>query len=373
MKILESFGRILYERHVIAEKWKAQHRPVIGWNSTYTPEEIILAADALPIRILGSLRPTTLADACLPRNACSFVRSTLDMALRGDYAYLDGLVTSNSCDNFNKTYDLWKSYAKIPYFHFINTPHTNTSVAHSFFCREIRRLKESLEDAFRTTIPSKAINRAIQRCNENRVLLKKVYDLRRKSTPAINGVEALEIVLSSMLTSKEQHSTLLRQLLKEIENRPNPPKPGIRLLITGSVMDATDLISITEAVGGIVVADDLCTGTRYFWNLVSASKDPIDAISKRYLDKIPSPSRYHHRNGRFAHIENMIRRYDVEAVINFLLKFCDTHMFDAPLLTEELRSQGIPVLNLEWEHTRSGIAPLKTRIEAFIETIKGVP
>lgn len=372
MQILQSFRNMLSKRHSIAGNWKSQNKPVIGWNSTYTPEEIIHATNALPVRIVGSMKTTTLADAYLPRNACSFARSTFDLALRSDYAYLDGLVTSNSCDNFTKTYDLWRYHAKIPYFHFINTPHTNTPKAHEFFHQEIIRFKESLEETFKTIITNKTIQRTIQLYNENRNLLKKVYDLRRKDPPLISGAEALEIVLSSMLIPKKEHNKLLKQLLKEIENRSDPPKPGVRLLITGSMMDITDLLNIIETVGGIAVTDDLCTGTRYFWNLVRADKDPIKAISKRYLNKIPSPSRYHHQE-RFNHIKNMIKQYNVEAVINFLLKFCDTHMFDAPLLTEELKNQGIPVLNLEWEHTRSGIAPIKTRIEAFIETIKGVP
>ena len=363
MQILQSFRNILSKRHNIARKWKNQNKPVIGWNSTYTPEEIIHAIDALPVRILGSMKTTTLADAYLPRNACSFARSTFDLALRSDYTYLDGLVTSNSCDNFTKTYDLWRYHTKIPYFHFINTPHTNTPKAHEFFHQEILRFKQSLEENFKTTITNKTIQHTIQ-----------LYNLRKKDPPLITGAEALEIVLSSMLTTKQTHNKLLKQLLKEIPNRPDPPKPGVRLLITGSIMDTPDLLNITETVGGIAVTDDLCTGTRYFWNLVDeVEKDPIKALSKRYLNKIPSPFMHDYHQERFNHIKQLIKDYKVEAVINFLLKFCDTHMFDTPILTEKLQAEGIPVLNIEYEHTRSGIAPIKTRIEAFIEMVKGVP
>ena len=374
MQILQSFREIFHKRPTIAKTWKSQNkRPVIGWNSTYTPEEVIHAMGALPVRVLGSMETaTTLADAYLPRNACSFARSTLDLVLRGDYSYLDGFVTSNSCDNFGKTYDLWRYYTEIPYFHFVNTPHTNTPKAHEFFYQEIVRFKESLEETFGTTISNKTLQETIRVYNENRTLLKKVYDLRRKDPPLISGTEALEIILSGMLTPKKEHNRLLKQLLKEVESRPDPPKPGVRLLITGSVMSTTDLLNIVETVGGSVVADDLCTGTRYFWSLVGAEKNPIKAISKRYLNKIPSPFMYHHKE-RFNHIKEMIKRYKVEAVIIFLLKFCDTHIFDSPLLTEELKNEGIPVLNIEYEHTRSGIAPIKTRIEAFIEMVKGVP
>jgi benzoyl-CoA reductase subunit C len=376
MQVLQSFRDILHKRHDITRDWKSQNKlPVIGWNCTYTPEEIIDAIGALPVRVLGSMETTTtLADAYLPRNACSFARSTLDLALRNDYNYLDGFVTSNSCDNFGKTYDLWRYHTKIPYFRFINTPHTNTPKSHEFFYNELIRFKESLEKTFKTKITNKTLQNTIQLYNENRTLLKQIYNLRRKDSPLITGVEALEIVLSSMLTSKQKHNKLLKQLLNEIPNRPDPPKPAVRLLITGSIMDTTDLLNITETVGGIAVTDDLCTGTRYFYNLVQADKDPIKAISKRYLNKIPSPFMHDYRQKeRFTYIKQLIKQYNVEAVIIFLLKFCDTHMFDAPLLTEELRAEGIPVLNIEYEHTRSGIAPIKTRIEAFIEMVKGVP
>jgi len=375
MQILQSFKDLLHRKHIIAKTWKNQNkRPVVGWNSTYTPEEVISAIDALPIRILGSMdTTTTLADAYLPRNACSFARSTFDLALKGDYNYLDGFVTSNSCDNFGKTYDLWRHYTQIPYFHFINTPHTNTPKSHEFIYYELIRFKESLEKHFKTTITNKTLQTAIKTYNENRTFLKQVYNLRRKNPPLLSGVEALEIVLSSMLTTKQAHNKLLKQLLSEVPTRPDPPKPGVRLLITGSIMDTPDLLNITETVGGIAVTDDLCTGTRYFWNLVEADKDPVKAIAKRYINKIPSPFMHDSHHERFNHIKQLIKDYNVEAVIIFLLKFCDTHMFDAPLLTEELKAEGIPVLNIEYEHTRSGIAPIKTRIEAFIEMVKGVP
>jgi len=97
----------------------------------------------------------------------------------------------------------------------------------------------------------------------------------------------------------------------------------------------------------------------------------LHAIARRYLDKIPSSFMYHHEE-RFKHVAEIAKRYDVEAAIIFVLKFCDTHMFDAPLLRDELKALDLPVLYLEWEHSMSGIAGLKTRIEAFIEMVGGV-
>jgi len=371
MEVLQSFRNSLLNRHDVARGWKSQGKRVIGWTCTYTPEEIIYAAEALPIMVLGDLGGTKLADAYLPSNSCSFARSCFNAALRGDYDYLDGFVESNSCDNRGKIFDMWTHYTKIPNIYFINTPHTNTEKTHEFFYEEVVKFKEWLENTFNISVSDQALKKAIEVYNTNRLLLKKVYDLRMKDPPLISGAEALEISLSSTVTPKEEHNKLLNQLLNEISNRSNTPKKGVRLLVTGSVMDNTELIKIIEAVGGSVVADDWCTGSRYFWNLVDLGGDPLRAIARRYLDKIPSSFMYHYEE-RFKHAVEMAKRYDVEAAIVFVLKFCDTHMFDAPLLRDELKALDLPVLYLEWEHSMSGIAGLKTRIEAFIEMVGGV-
>lgn len=371
MEALETFRNLLSMRHTIARRWKSQNKRVIGWSCTYTPEEIIYAAEALPVMILGDLGSTTLADALLPRNVCSFARSSFDVGLRGNYDYLDGYVVSNCCDNCGKMYDLWRYQVKIPYFHFINTPHTNTEKAHRFFHEELQRFKASLENALRTEITDNSLRNAIKFHNENRVLLKRAYDLRRKDPPLISGVEALEMVLSSLITLKTEHNKLLNQLFNEVAGRLNPPKEGVRLLVSGSEMDNTALIRIVEALGGNVVADDMSTGSRYFWNLVGPDSDPLRAISRRYLDIVSSPFMYQYEE-RLDHVKEMVRRYHVEGAIIFVLKFCDAHLFDVPLLVEELKKLGLPVLYLEWEHSMGGIAQLRTRIEAFIEMVGGV-
>jgi len=371
METLQKLRTSLSRRHDVAKNWKRKGKRVVGWTCTYVPQEVIYAADALPVMIFGDMESTKLADAYLPTNTCSFARSCFNSALRGDYDYLDGLVASNSCDNRDKMYDMWRHYTKIPHMHFINTPHSNTEKAHEFFYKEVVKFKTSLEKAFGTTTSDEALKNAIRVYNENRILLKKVYDLRMRKPPLVSGVETLEITLSGMVSPKEEHNRLLSQFYNEVFRRTDPPKEGVRLLVSGSMMDNTELLRIVEAAGGSVVADDFCVGSRYFWDLIDYDGDPLRAIARRYLGKAPSPYMLQHEE-RLKHVVEMAKRYDVEGAIIFVLKFCDSHLFDAPHLTEELKAAGLPVLYLEWEHAMSGIAGLKTRIEAFIEMVGGV-
>lgn len=368
METLKSIKNILAIRKEAVKKWKSQYK-IVGWDCSYTPEEIIYAANALPIRVFASLEATKLADAYCPRNMCSFARSCFDLALKGEYDFLDAFVVSKSCDTREKMYDFWKHYIKIPNYYFINTPHTKTEEALSFFYDEITRFKKWLEKTFKTTVSNESLRNAIKIYNENRTLLKKLYNLRRKEPPLLSGSEALEIVLSSMIMPKNEHNQVLKHLLANIGNREESPRSGVRILVSGSAMDNAELFKLVESLGGNVVADDLSTGTRYFWNLVQEDEEPLMAIAKRYLDKVPCPFMYHSEE-RFSHILDLVKNFNVEAVILFVLKFCDTHLFDAPILAEKLKNSGIPVLYLEWDYSMSGIAQLKTRIEAFLEMIR---
>ncbi|NIQ04365.1 MAG: 2-hydroxyacyl-CoA dehydratase, partial [Candidatus Korarchaeota archaeon] len=82
---------------------------MLGYTCSYTPEEIIYAAGILPIRILGTLESPNSANIYLPVNVCSFAKSCVSKALSGDYSILDAYIISNSCDNQNKIYDIWRN------------------------------------------------------------------------------------------------------------------------------------------------------------------------------------------------------------------------------------------------------------------------
>lgn len=372
MKTLQPFQGILSNRHDRAKQWKNTGRPVVGWTCTYTPEEVIYGADALPIMVWGSLGETTLADAYMPSNSCSFARSCFNAALRGDFDYLDAFVESTSCDNREKTFDMWANYSKVPNLYLINTPHTNTETAHEFFHQQVVKFKEWLEKTFKTQVSEDALRNAVSTYNENRNLLKKIYELKLKKPPLISGTEYLRIALSGLVMPKTEHSSLMKHFLDEVETRSDMPREGLRLMVSGSVMDNLELVKLIESVGGTVVADDWCTGSRYFWNNIELGNgDPLKVIARRYLDKVPSSFMFTHEQ-RFNHVAELAKRFNVDGVIMFLIKYCDTHMFDAPHLRDELKAMGLPVLYLEWEHSMSGSASLKTRIEAFVEVVGGI-
>jgi benzoyl-CoA reductase subunit C len=367
--VINVFEDLVSNHHKNAIKWKNMGKKVFGYFCTYVPEEIIHAAGIIPVRMMGGSEDITLADVHLPSYVCSFARSCYDQGLKGVYNYLDGMVFPCTCDTITSLYNIWKADIKTPYVGFVDPLCAKTETAKKYFREEVARFKQSLENFLGREISNTSLQKSIEVYNENRRLLKEVYELRKSSHPPISGVEALNIVRSSMLIPKEEHNRLLENLLDKLSERDDPPKQGLRILVSGSVIYDPEILKMIENSGGLIVTDDLCTGTRYFWDLVNKSVPPLTGIADRYYERIPCPCNYSPER-RLQHILNLIKDYNVEAVIFTLQKFCDPHLFDYPFMEDSLKEAEIPTLLIETEHVTSPLGPLKTRIEAFLETIQ---
>jgi benzoyl-CoA reductase subunit C len=60
--MIEEFKQWYEDRHSYAKEWKKNNPDgkVLGYFCTYVPEEILYAANVLPVRILGSHEPPNL-------------------------------------------------------------------------------------------------------------------------------------------------------------------------------------------------------------------------------------------------------------------------------------------------------------------------
>jgi benzoyl-CoA reductase subunit C len=352
------------------EEWKGQGKKVVGWLCVYAPEEILQAAGILPIRIMGSAEPHSIADAYLQSNMCPFVRSCLSQGLLKKYDFLDGVLASHTCDAMVKLFDAWRLFVGTSFAFLIDQPHVINRFSYDYHLAELRRLVAEVEEFTGQPLAPEALQQAIRLYNENRRLLRELYELRRADNPPISGSEILNVVRAGMILPKERHNQMLRELLVGLSQREVEPARGPRLLVSGSCIDTPLFPSLVEEAGGVIVADDLCFGTRYFWDQVQDGEDPLGALSRRYLEKvhcacIPLP-----RDSRFQLIEQLIQDYRVEGVIFYGQKFCDTYAYDFSEHRNRLEKKGVPVLQLEVEHASIGAGQLKTRIQAFVEMLR---
>lgn len=370
LKSIGAFRDVLKDPTKVAVDWKSQGRKVVGYRCMFVPEEIIRAAGMLPYPLYGTPEPIRLADSYFQSCTCEFVRNLFDQALDGRLDFLDYLALSNTCDASRRVFDHWSQYIKNCPVYLINNPQKMLDESsRDYFMTELTAFKQKMEDLSGQRITDAGLSDAIGLYNETRALLQELYELRKQNPPPITGEEALDVSMAAILMPKDQANALLRQLLDEVTAREVPENSGPRILVTGSTIDNPALIRMIEEEGGQVVIDDLCTTSRYFWDQVDDTGDPMEALY-RFLNRRALCACLHPMEARFDHLFKLIDEFNVEAVIDFNLKYCHPFMYEAPLLRKELEARDIPVNVLEIGHDMSGHGQLRTRIQAFIEMIE---
>lgn len=378
-KGLARVERLYTNRGERAEELRDQGKKTIGYYCCQVPAELMTAAGLFPFRITGNVsEPISQADKYLEVIMCPFCRNSFDMAIRGKYDFLDGFVSPHSCDNIVKIYDIWKYNLKPSYSHFLNVPHTDSASSLKFFRAEIDTFKKSLEELVGREIPAKDIKKAIRLHNQYRALVRELYELSKSDPPLVSGAERMKILLAGLSLPVQEASELLRGVIDELKERKDgPEKKDARLLVWGPEIDDVPFLQVIEYMGAHVVIDDICVGTRPYWNDVEITADPLEGLASAYLDKITCArtfwvgveTRREALDRRFGHLISMARDYNVKGGILLSINYCDTFEFDSPEAKEALQEAGFPGMALEIDYTLMSIDWLKTRVQAFLEMI----
>ena len=352
---------------------KSRGGKVIGWLCTYVPEEIIHAAGALPIRIIGYSHEANLddANAHLYINNCTFSRSCLQLGLEGEYDFLDGVVGGSTCDGARRLFDVWRQYVGTPFHHVMTVPRKYTENAHQLYYSEVLQFKKHLEEHLNVDISDEALLKSTILLNESRSLLHRLYELRKRDKPPISGAETLEVLNAAYRMPKETFNLWLGELIEELKASDKAFTGRARVMLVGSVLTNPEFVKSIEDQGALVVTDELCTSTRYWGDKVvlDDGRPILEAISRRYLNNFPC-ARMYPSDERFNRIIDYARDFKVDGVISEIVRYCVPYAHDLPLLTDRLSEVGIPTLALDVEYGTAGSGQVATRVQAFLEMME---
>ncbi|MHA1509219.1 MAG: 2-hydroxyacyl-CoA dehydratase subunit D [Promethearchaeota archaeon] len=343
----------------------------MGWLCSYTPIELIYAAGFLPYRIIGHSKPPQNADSYIHPNYCQFIKSTVDVAIEGGYDFLDGVIFVNSCDAMRRLHDVWKRYVPTKFIHILDIPMGNLSLGSKYLENEFLKLKIALEKLTTSPIKEEDIKHAIGIYNNSRLLYNQLNSLRMEDPPLITAGSLMKITSDFFKVEPEVWNEKTEKLLKEIKSETikSELKRNPRILLSGSPLHEIGFIKFIEEIGLDIVYEDLCTGSKFFDLNLKDSNNLISSLSEAYLTRTPC-ARMMQIKERAKQIINNSKKFKVDGVIHHSLKFCDTYLYDVPVLKEILKENGIPVLFIESDGGLGDINQIRTRIEAFSEMIK---
>jgi benzoyl-CoA reductase subunit C len=382
-KGLSKAHEIYLNRSQRAKELKAAGKKIIGYPCVYVPLEMLTALDLVPYQTCGDIKePVTEADRALPSSFCPIMRTCLDCALKGKNDFLDGMATIHSCDPQEKTARVWESYTNYPYFHFIDMPITVRPEALEYFKSQLNDFRKTLEAFTGKKLSTDKLEAAIKSHNRQRALVRELYELTKPSPPRISGTEIVQALKALTSLPVVEGNDLLTEVISEVKNRTDgPEKKSARLLIWSSILDDTDIMQVFEAKANVVMSES-CGGIRAYRAEVKFTADPLEGLADYYLNEITCARTFRQATlgetkkdyardlqSRFGYLKGIIKEWKINGAIMLLVRYCDPFAFEMPSLKDYFNSLDIPSTYIEYDYTTGALAPLRTRVEAFLETI----
>jgi bzd-type benzoyl-CoA reductase N subunit len=355
------------------QAWKAKGKGVIGWNCVYIPEELIHAAGMMPLRVTGDSQELQLdnANIYLFSSTCSYIRSCFELALGGQFDFLDAYISCSACEGVQRLGEVWDRYLKVPLLYTLDVPRKISERSNEFYRVELADVKQRIEDHFGVKITDEALWESIKLYDETRHLLKTLYELRKSDQPPISGAETMEVLNAAVRMPREEFNPLLRSLLDDLRASGRALSGRARVMVSGSVLNNTEFVAGVERLGALVVMDDVCTGARYWWEPMAEEPkgDPLKALANRYLGTgFPCP-RMNPPTYRTQRILQVVKEWRIDGVIALAMRNCAPYVLDVPMWKPKLEEMDVPVLDLDMEYGAGVSGPARVRVEAFVEML----
>lgn len=345
---------------------------LIGFFCPYVPEEMIHAAGAFPIRLMGNPIKMSHVHAHLPLNCCHFVKSSLESLLQGELDFLKMIVFSHTCDTMQGLADIWSLQGRILLqFNLMMPSNLDSEFSYQYLRAEIERFKTFLESNVGKITPQ-SLKASIRLFNQIREKIQSLYTLRVRYPKEISGKDFARMVRAGYLMDRQRYLELLNELLGALSEKAEEMEPLVPVFLTGNMVHSDSYFSLIEEAGALIVQDDLCSGWRFSRLRVQEDLDPLEGLTRRYLETLMCPTKF---KGAYAHIDNLleeVQKSRAKGVVFLLYKYCENHFFDYPDLKQTLESKGIPTLLLEVEDPSSSMGQIKIRTQAFVEMLNPI-
>jgi len=386
MQYFDEISNFFGQRQKEIEAEKAKGKKVIGYFCIFTPIELILAADAIPVRVNSGWYDTSkIGDRVVPVEVCPVIRSTIGASMVSLSPYLelsDAIISSLTCDGMTKLSEIMSD--KKPVWQ-MSPPRVKDS-AHSLelWREEVNIMKKKIEEFTGNKITAKKLKEAVETMQRASKAFRRLQDLR-KGNAVIMGRDAMLVNQTCMWDDIKRWTEKTEVLCIELEKRVKEkqwacPPDTPRVIITGTPMfwpDNWKLPTLIEESNpqGVLVADELCSSDRLLYDPVGIDEwtmeDMLNGISERYLMASTCPC-FTSKDGnedRINWLVNKIKEYKAGGVIYYVVRGCMLYAMEYSRVKKALDKLNVPVYYLDTEYTREDVGQMKTRVEAFLEML----
>lgn len=278
---------------------------MIGYTCKYTPIEIFTSLGVEIKRIEPNVTSYDKAETMMHTNLCSYVKGVLEDAILNDY---EGIILTSCCDSTRRLYDT---------------------------------LKENFPDKFIY-----------------------ILDLPRKVNE--DSIKIYKSVVTEMIRAYEEFSNKsfdekkLKEVCDSIKSDNIKPSKGLNIGLMGARCN-DGIVEMIEKYDANILFNISCTGDDRKCNL--RNDNIYSDYIRDLLSKLPC-----------LHMADISERNDflkkqienLDGIIYHTVKFCDIYSYE---YADIKGNYDIPVLKVETDYTKQCEGQIKTRVEAFVESL----
>lgn len=284
---------------------------MIGFFCKYAPVEIFEAMGVEIGRIEPKVTNFNQADTLMHPNICSFVKAVLEDVMVEDY---EGIVLTTCCDSVRRLYDVLKDRFPEKFIYLLDVPRKVTDFAVKLYSERLEQMVTAYEE-----YSGRTLDRA---------------------------------KLAEILKRKEEGEKL---------KRAPRGKGKLRVGLMGARC-STEVKNLLEDHHVDVVFDITCTGIRRHYRV--NPQDLMRSYAEELLNQIPCM-----RMTKAVNREDYIAGFldQIDGILYHTVKFCDNYSYEYTRLHQELDK---PILIVETDATMQCAGQIRTRVEAFLESLK---
>lgn len=386
LKHLIYFEDLLQEaNNKLVRKAKEDGQLALGYTCYFIPEVLLNLPGCFSSRLRAPQTGTVdVGTYYMSSKICSYTRSILERGIEGGYDYLDALLSSETCQMMHRGHEHFEILELVKkqnpkfFMSMMDVPFTDSETAVEHYISQLeKRILRPLSEVYGVDTSDSTLLEAIERHNRVCRILTEIGEMRKLENPPITGYEFHVIMLVSEVCPHDRILPYLEETLQEIKRRKTDAKPWyrVRVVVTGSEIDDPAFTKLLEDCGAFVCADRYCYGSLPGREEIEVlpGERPLQAIARHYIQTGQCP-RYMNAekvNGRKEYIRQLVQDYHADGVLYEQMKFCEYWSYERVLgvhvLSEEM---GIPTIGIEREYTLVGAGQLRTRMQAFVESLE---
>lgn len=358
--------------------WKAQDstRRAVGFLPVYVPREIIHAAGALPVGIMGGGDMTEIVrgDSYFQSYICHLPRSVIELLVSGRLDAMDGFLFPSICDVIRNLSGMFKLLKPDRYVHYFDLPQNfQRGLGGRFYGHEMRSVASAVGRMTGIEPTDERLRESIRAYNANRRVIAAMLQLRIDQPWLVPATEYYLMLRAGYLLPVEDHTTLVNEYVNLVQGSGRRPLDNIRVMVRGAFCEQPPLalLRTLERAGCYLVDDDFVVGSRFIPDPIAETGDPWDALADAFMHhSLPTASVYDEKHEKGAKLVERVREVRADGVLLMAPSFCDPALLDQPMLQRALEQADIPFTSFKYSEDTGQFQVIREQAGTFADAIK---